>query len=489
MHAQTIDLPQLEVLAGIDTSSQLVLREGLDQYLKEDQLQDYLPLERQLEHHIKGAKYPHRLFRANNQGGKSWAGGAEFAMHVTGEYTPKWKGWRFNRPIVGWAAGVTADATRGNVQRMLFGEEGMPVGTGFIPKRCIVFETLSMSTSEPGLIKWARIRHVSGGLSLVKLLFYSQHVDAWQGPSVDFFWWDEEPPNAKHSEGMARMIKTRGRSQMTFTPLKGRSQVYLFYADDQLRKPGFIDTRMTMHESAVPAEEVEAEILKWPEHERTARVYGDPMIGEGLIYNVPESKLICDPIEIPRWWPQGGSMDFGRGHPFAAVKMAWDRDTDTIYVTAEYRETSTTAADDVQALKHWGAWLAWFWPPDGSREEKTTGAQLAEEYRKEGLKMHYKHAQYEETIDKVGGYRSRTSVERGLNDILTRMREGRFKVFSTCTKWFDERRLYHRLDGKVVKKEDDLMDATRGGVMSLRNFKVREMPRSSWRGSPDWQAA
>ena len=66
-------------------------------------------------------------------------------MHVTGEYTPGWKGWRFNRPIVAWAAGVTADATRvATCRRMLFGEEGMPVGTGFIPKRCIVFETLAM---------------------------------------------------------------------------------------------------------------------------------------------------------------------------------------------------------------------------------------------------------------------------------------------------------------------------------------------------------
>ena len=69
------------------------------------------------------------------------------------------------------------------------------------------------------------------------------------------------------------------------------------------------------------------------------------------------------------------------------------------------------------------------------------------------------------------------------------MKEDRFKVFNTCTKWLSERRLYHRMDGKVVKKEDDLMDATRGGVMSLRNFQVRERPRARWRGEPDWQAA
>jgi len=34
--------------------------------------------------------------------------------------------------------------------------------------------------------------------------------------------------------------------------------------------------------------------------------------------------------------------------------------------------------------------------------------------------------------------------------------------------WFQKFRLHHRKDGKVVKKGDDLMSATRYGVMMLR---------------------
>ena len=52
--------------------------------------------------------------------------------------------------------------------------------------------------------------------------------------------------------------------------------------------------------------------------------------------------------------------------------------------------------------------------------------------------------------------------------MLDRMQTGRFKVFRHLEDWFSEFRLYHRKDGKVTKEGDDLMAATRYGVMMLR---------------------
>ncbi|XUJ34017.1 hypothetical protein ACQ5SK_42900 [Bradyrhizobium japonicum] len=54
------------------------------------------------------------------------------------------------------------------------------------------------------------------------------------------------------------------------------------------------------------------------------------------------------------------------------------------------------------------------------------------------------HAQFED---------GSVSVEAGLMDMLTRMETGKLKVFSTLLDWFEEFRLYHRKDGKVVKLE------------------------------------
>ena len=77
--------------------------------------------------------------------------------------------------------------------------------------------------------------------------------------------------------------------------------------------------------------------------------------------------------------------------------------------------------------------------------------------------MLYDHAQFED---------GSVSVEAGILDMLTRMEAGRFKVFGHLNDWFEEFRLYHRKDGKVVKEHDDLMAATRYGVMMLRFARV-----------------
>ena len=70
--------------------------------------------------------------------------------------------------------------------------------------------------------------------------------------------------------------------------------------------------------------------------------------------------------------------------------------------------------------------------------------------------------------EKKGG----NSVEAGIMDMLTRMEQGRFRVFNTLYDWFEEFRLYHRKDGKIVKIRDDLMSATRYAAMSLRHARI-----------------
>jgi hypothetical protein len=41
-------------------------------------------------------------------------------------------------------------------------------------------------------------------------------------------------------------------------------------------------------------------------------------------------------------------------------------------------------------------------------------------------------------------------------------------VFSTLGDWWEEFRMYHRKEGKIVPLRDDLMSATRYAAMSLR---------------------
>ena len=57
--------------------------------------------------------------------------------------------------------------------------------------------------------------------------------------------------------------------------------------------------------------------------------------------------------------------------------------------------------------------------------------------------------------------------------MLSRMQTHRLRVFSHLEEWFEEFRLYHRKDGMIVKMTDDLLSATRYGMMMRRFAKTQ----------------
>jgi hypothetical protein len=218
-------------------------------------------------------------------------------------------------------------------------------------------------------------------------------------------------------------------------------------------------TTMTIEDAPHISEARRAEIIaSYPPHEVEARTKGIPVLGSGRIFPVTEESIAVDAFPIPRHWAILNGMDFGWDHPTAAVALAWDRDRDTIYVGACYRRKGATPLEHAAALKPWGD-FPWAWPHDGLHQMKDGGKSFRDQYTECGLNMLPAHATHPD-----GGY----GVEAGIMDILTRMQTGRFKVFSHLNEWFQEFRLYHRKDGKVFKERDDIMDATRTGVMMIR---------------------
>ena len=70
----------------------LVLLEELERRRRGNSLAAYAPYKRQADFHAAGATNRERLFMAGNQLGKTRAGGAEWAMHLTGRYPDWWVG-------------------------------------------------------------------------------------------------------------------------------------------------------------------------------------------------------------------------------------------------------------------------------------------------------------------------------------------------------------------------------------------------------------
>jgi len=446
-----------------------ILLGELDRRNRTNKLKFYRPYRKQREFHLNGSRFSERLFMAGNQLGKTVAGGAEWALHLTGRYPDWWDGATFNAAPLLWAGSVTGESTRDNPQRILIGPPSKEEewGTGFIPLECIRERTRAMGVPnllDSVVVRWGGGGDVQAGDSVIAFKAYEKGREKWQGPTVDGVWFDEEPPEDIYSEGLTRTNNgQRGQfAQTTFTPLLGMSTVvsrFIMPAEDDLGTSARIVTSMTIDDAEHYSPEERAKIIaSYPAHEREARAKGIPTLGSGLIFPVLEENIVCDPIEIPKHWPQIGGLDFGWDHPTAAACLAWDRDADVVYLTKDYRQREATPVFHAAAIKPWGDWLPWAWPHDGNNDT-AAGENLSKQYQDQQLSMLPEHATFEDGSN---------SVEAGLMMMLDRMLTGRFKVFRTCGAWLEERRLYHRKDGKIVKERDDVISASRYALMMLR---------------------
>ncbi|AXY22819.1 Terminase-like family protein [Komagataeibacter saccharivorans] len=199
------------------------------------------------------------------------------------------------------------------------------------------------------------------------------------------------------------------------------------------------------------AEQKEDLLRDLPPYQRDARSKGVPQLGSGAIYPVPESDIVCAPFDIPTFWPRAYALDVGWNRT-AAIWGAHDRDSDTLYLYSEHYRGQAEPAVHAEAIRARGAWMNGTIDPASRGRGQTDGQQLFQNYIDLGLIL----------------VAARNGVEAGIMEVLERMSSGRLRVFSTLQSWLAEYRIYRRDDhGKIVKKNDHLMDATRYLVVML----------------------
>lgn len=455
----TAHLPDLSKFSTADLEAMLnFTRRAETEAARLAKLEDYAPYPKQQEFHRLGAKYRERLFSAGNQLGKTYSGAAETAMHLTGRYPYWWDGKRFNHPVSWLAGSESGELTRDGMQRLLMGPPAIEEdwGTGLIPQDSIAQKPKRRAGIKDA-IDAVVVKHAQGGNSILRFKSFDQGRSKWQADTVHGVWLDEEPPFDVYEEAVTRTNATGGPVYITFTPLKGMSQVVLRF----FTNPGVdrIVVQMTIDEVGHYSAEQKARIIaSYDDATRDARTKGIPVLGSGQVFPVADESIVIDPINIPRHWARVGGIDFGWDHPTAAVELAWDRDSDIIYLIREYRVNKQTPSVHAATLKHWGN-LPWMWPHDGERRGVDGGEPMAKQYRRGGMKMHDTNVTFED---------GSIAVEAGIMEMLTRMREGRWKVFSTCPLWLGEKAIYHRKDGLIVPMNDDLISASRYAMMGRR---------------------
>jgi len=201
--------------------------------LSRTKLYRYAPYPKQAEFHANGATHRERLFMAGNQLGKTLAGAAETAIHLTGRYPDWWRGRVFTKPPLWIAGSESAELTRDGVQRLLLGPpaDESEWGTGFIPGDTIADTARRQGVADA--VDTITVQHTSGGRSTLLLKSYDQGRRKWQANTADGVWFDEEPPMDIYMEGLTRTNATGGMVYLTFTPLLGMSEVVSMFLEGE----------------------------------------------------------------------------------------------------------------------------------------------------------------------------------------------------------------------------------------------------------------
>ncbi|HEV2549944.1 MAG TPA: terminase family protein [Stellaceae bacterium] len=479
----------------------LAVMKAKRQSIRDNRLRDFepYPIQREFISATGEMDVNEVCFRAGNQQGKSLTAGYLTSVWATGMYPENFQGRVFNKPTRSWVVGESMAAVRDTAQRYLLGIEGGD--PGLIPEARIIKKVLGHGAG--GGLDKVFVRHLSGGVSEVGFKSYDQDVGKLASATLDFVWTDEEPPLAHYSELLARTISTRGVIICSMTPLSGMGRILGRFTE---RTADAIRTRRLIHGRASDAlhlrdpKELARLMAMFPEWQRRARMEGLPMFGGGAVFE----DLTWEDVSTPLYYdPYTGqirhpdysepfdttgvsfliAIDFGYAHPFGMVLLMHDRDNDVIYVLGGFKMSGAIPPVHASRIRAYTKPLGNIrvaWPHDGSGSEKGDGEVLMTKYRAEGLDMLPTHA----THAKIGGY----GTEAGIVEMMTRFKSGRLKVSSRFIEWRGEFEQYHRKDdgtGKINKVNDDLLSATRIGVMQIRSAKP---PMGTYRGVEVWRS-
>jgi phage terminase large subunit-like protein len=402
---------------------------------------------------------------AGNQIGKTYTGTYIDAIHLMGDYPDDWEGHRFEFAPMIWCLGYSMEKTRDLLQTALFGRyTNQQFEGGLVPADMIVGQ--ESATGTPNAMRSVRVKHKSGAISTVQFWSYSQGQHAIMGDVVDWFHIDEEPTDATiRPQVLTRTVNgdkgNGGRGIYTFTPENGRTELVIGFMDDASPDQFFM-MKGWADAPHITEEKAERMLQQYPAHQREMRTKGVPMLGHGRIYDLSEDYITCDYFEIPDHWFVIDGMDFGWDHPQSHIQLVEDRDAGMFYVTRAYKERKQSANDAWGAVKLWAKDVPTAWPHDGLQHEKGRdgGTIQMQHYADAGFKMVREHATWPE-----GG----NAVEAGIYELNDLLMKGKLKVIKGLRHILDEMLQYHRDDkGRIVKKNDDALDALRYAYMMRR---------------------
>ncbi|MBQ9709955.1 MAG: terminase family protein, partial [Clostridia bacterium] len=144
-----------------------------------------------------------------NRSGKTECGAVECVYMARGVHP-----YRENRPdTFGWVVSLTSQVQRDVAQKKIL---------NYLDSAWIVDITMLTGKKEfpeNGVIDQIKIKNVFGGISVIGFKTCDQGREKFQGASLDYVWFDEEPPREIYEECRMRVIDREGDIFGTMTPL------------------------------------------------------------------------------------------------------------------------------------------------------------------------------------------------------------------------------------------------------------------------------
>ena len=402
-------------------------------------------------------KKRNRWVFGGNRSGKTECGAVEAIWMARGIHP-----YRKNKPeVFGWVVSLSQQVQRDVAQGKIL---------KYLPKGWI--EEITMLSGRRdfpagGVIDQIKIRNVFGGISTIGFKSCDQGREKFQGSSLDFVWFDEEPPREIYEECLMRVMDKRGDIFGTMTPLKGETFIYSEIYLNRRNNPQIWCEFMSWEDNPfLNKKEINALSLAMDESALDSRKYGKFSRGAGLVYPEFDSAVhVIAPFAVPPEWQCNISIDPGLNNPLSAHWYAVDWDGN-IYVVAEHFAAGRDIDFHARCIKDISARIGWKSDASGrlhalidsAANQRTLASvkSVSELFGEKGILVN-------PNVDKdvfAGICRVKEYLKRGngLPDIY---------VFDTCKNMISEFFTYSWADGdSPVKKDDHCMDELRYFVMS-----------------------
>ncbi len=370
--------------------------------------------------------------------------------------------YRQNKPdVCGWVVSLSTQVQRDVAQKKIL---------HYLRKdwiEDIVMLSGRKDSPESGIIDLIRIKNVFGGSSVIGFKSCDQGREKFQGTSLDFVWFDEEPPKDIYLECRMRVLDKRGDIFATMTPLKGLTFVYNDIFCNRGNDPEIWYEFMEWSDNPYLNGE-EISLLEGCMDERAlqSRRYGRFAAEEGLVYpEFDESIHVIEPFDVPKEWQDNISIDPGLNNPLSAHWYAVDFD-DNVYVIYEHYEAGRDIDYHAAKIKEICDRIGWKRDGggrvcaliDSAAKQKTLSAvqSVAELFYQRGILVN--PDVNKDLFSGIARVKSYLNQQNGLPNIY---------IFNNCVKLISELKGYFWGSGDAPRKADDhALDEMRYYLMS-----------------------